>query len=200
MQKEVLILASASPRRSQLLSLVGIPHEVVPSGIEEVEREAANPEDVAMELASLKAWEVARRYKGRWVIGADTVVWIDGRSLGKPTDGKQALEMLQRLQGRVHEVVTGVCLVHEGRGVKRIFFSRTRVRMRSLSPDHLNWYISTGEPLGKAGGYAIQGIGCALIESIDGSYTNVVGLPMAELMVLLEDLGVWTVQGAMNAP
>lgn len=188
-----IILASSSERRRELLALVGIPHEVVPSRIREGEVEAWGEEELAVKLALFKARDVAVRYPDRWVLGADTEVWLEGRPLGKPRDPLEAMGMLEMLQGRVHEVVTGVSLVRLSMDVEKTIFVRTRVEMRSLSRREMEWYVSTGEPLGKAGGYAIQGKGCVLIKAIEGSYTNVVGLPMAEVVELLREAGAWSI-------
>mgnify|MGYP001052749661 CR=1 FL=1 len=188
-----IILASSSQRRKELLSLVGIPHEVVPSRIREGEIGASRAEELAVKLALLKARDVAKRYPDRWVLGADTEVWLEGRPLGKPQDAMEAREMLEMLQGRIHEVVTGVGLVRLSVGVEKTLFVKTRVEMRSLSRREMEWYVSTGEPLGKAGGYAIQGKGCVLVKAIEGSYTNVVGLPMAEVVELLREAGAWSI-------
>lgn len=190
---EGIILASSSQRRRELLSLVGIPHEVVPSLIREKQVEATKAEELAVRLALLKARDVARRYPERWVLGADTEVWLEGKALGKPRDQLEAMRMLEMLQGRVHEVLTGVSLVKLSIGVERSMFVRTKVEMRSLSPREIDWYVSTGEPIGKAGGYAIQGKGCVLVKAIQGSYTNIVGLPMAEVLGLLQEVGAWSI-------
>ena len=164
---------------------------MVPSQVREELLQASDPQEVSMELASLKAREVARSYPSRWVIGADTAVWIDGKPLGKPTGAEDARRMLELLKGRVHTVVTGVCVVRGAWGLEKRCSVSTRVEIRELSPREMDWYISTGEPLDKAGAYAIQGLGSIFVTRIEGSYTNVVGLPLPELALMLRELGAW---------
>lgn len=188
---EKLILASASERRRRLLDLLGIPFQVVPSQVQEDQELASSPQELVLELAALKANQVARAHPDRWVIGADTVVCIDGQVLGKPQGAAHARRMLQMLQGRLHTVVTGLCVVHVHRALQSRCAVSTVVEMQALSAREIDWYISTGEPLDKAGAYAIQGKGAVLIRSIQGSYTNVVGLPLTELILMLRDLGAW---------
>lgn len=186
-----LVLASASQRRRQLMELLGIPFIMAPSQVEETDPGASSPEALVMELSARKAREVAEAYPDSWVIGADTEVCLQNSVLGKPQGISHARRMLQMLQGRHHRVLTGLCVVHARKDLERRSVVATTVKMRPLSPQEIDWYISTGEPKGKAGGYAIQGKGTVLIESIEGSYTNVVGLPLTELVLMLRELGAW---------
>ena len=183
-----LILASASPRRQEMLSSTGIEFEVIPSGVEEIFLRGESPGEHVNRLARMKARKVAEQHRGRWVLAADTIVVIDGRVLGKPQDREEAKEMLRLLNNRVHRVITGYCLLRvpsrrsrEGRVV-------TRVRFKALSSKEIRWYLDTGEPFDKAGGYAIQGKAAFMVKEINGSYTNVVGLPLTEVVEALQEL------------
>ncbi len=184
-----LILASKSPRRYELLRQMGFDFDVIPSRVEEDIVSGEPPDQHVIRLAKAKAYEVGNQYPDRWVIAADTIVYIDGSILGKPKNREEALEMLRLLSGEEHWVLTGFSVRHlaEGRGDERAV--RTAVKVKDLSPVEMEWYVQTGEPFDKAGGYAVQGIGSFMIESIRGSYTNVVGLPVCELMQMLERLG-----------
>lgn len=187
-----LILASASPRRSELLAGLGIPFDVVPSRIDE-ELPGDLPISLAVEdLALRKAREVSGRAAGgRWVLAADTVVLLGTCTMGKPANRGDAQSMLLALSGRTHRVVTGVALL--GPDFLRKLSVGTDVTFQRLSPSLIDWYTSHAEPYDKAGAYAIQGRGAVLVKQIQGSYTNVVGLPMAETAALLEeaDLTPW---------
>lgn len=185
---ERLILASASPRRQQLLRQIGLEFDVVPSEAKEDFIGRESPRDHVLRLAELKARKVGEIYPNRWVIGADTVVSIDGMILGKPQTDREACQMLVTLSGRDHLVVTGVSLRHEAKGKGETIAVETSVRIKALTPEEVKWYIRTGEPFGKAGGYAIQGRGAFMVQRIDGSYTNVVGLPLCELLEILNRL------------
>jgi len=177
-----LILASASPRRDELLTQAGYEFEVVVSEVAEPERAEGEPCDqYVTRAAALKARSVARSYPGTPVLGADTIVVVDDTILGKPEDEAEAEQMLLRLSGRTHEVLTGVALAYLVSGMSlRVTsgVSRTRVTFRALTPDEVTEYVRTGEPMDKAGAYGIQGLGGRLVAGYDGSYTNVVGLPM----------------------
>lgn len=186
-----VILASASPRRRELLSQAGIDFKVFVSEVEEKTDEAA-PEAVVKALAALKAQDVYARVaedrafdlKTSVVLGADTVVCCDGKVLGKPKDVSDAKRMLKLLSGRKHDVYTGVCMIGQnvdGTVFKKNFAGETAVWMQTLTDDMIEWYISTGEPMDKAGAYGIQGFGAVLVRSIDGDYNNVVGLPLTEV-------------------
>ena len=184
-----LILASASSRRKALLEQVGLVIEVMPSGIEEVTRKDENPRDHVLRLAREKTEEVADRFCDRWVIGADTVVVIEGQILGKPRTPDEARAMLTCLSGRNHWVWTGYAIAMIETSAFATHALRTRVSVKRLSEGEIDWYIRTGEPLGKAGAYAIQGMGGFMIEEIEGSYTNVVGLPLCQVLGDLCTLG-----------
>ncbi len=190
-----LILASASPRRKELLALICSQYEVAPSKFDEGQvSDSLDPEERVLQLAKEKACEVADSITDGIVIGADTVVAIDGQILGKPADEADARRMLRLLSGRIHKVYTGVCVIAvENDYCREILDTEcTEVSFSELSDDVIDRYISTGEPLDKAGGYAIQGKGSVLIKGINGCYFNVVGLPIYRLAQLLEDIGVET--------
>ncbi|MBS3907147.1 MAG: septum formation inhibitor Maf [Syntrophaceae bacterium] len=180
-----LILASKSPRRYDLLKQLGLDFEVIPSNVEEDFAQGESPREHVVRLAEAKALDVGNRFPENWVIGADTIVYVDGIILGKPKGCKEALEMLRLISGKEHRVLTGVSVCHLKKGKRECETVETAVRVKALSPVEMDWYISTGEPFDKAGGYGIQGIGSFMIESINGSYTNVVGLPLCELMQML---------------
>jgi septum formation protein len=184
-----LILASKSPRRYELLKQVGLDFEVIPSRVIEDFVQKESPQEHVIRLAEAKARDVASGYPDRWVIAADTIVTINGTILGKPKNREEALEMLLRLSGQDHWVLTGFSVCHLGRGVNDKEAVQTTVRVKPLTTVEMDWYVRTGEPFDKAGGYAIQGIGSFMIESIRGSYTNVVGLPLCELIQMLNRLG-----------
>jgi septum formation protein len=188
-----LILASSSPRRRELLSRLGLTFTILPSGIEESEALPGSPEIIAQEWARRKAQAVAGWMgadEDHWYLGVDTMVVVDGDILGKPASREQAEEFLRRLSGRWHQVVSGYCLVHPPtrRQVQNLVSSR--VLIAALEPDELSAYLDTEEPYDKAGAYAVQGIGAFMVAEIDGSYTNVVGLPLTELVADLRRLGV----------
>ena len=179
MSREPLTLASGSPRRRQLLEMLGIPLRVVPSNVPEIRRPAETALDYVERLAREKALSVP----GRLVLGADTTVVVRDEILEKPVDEADALRMLLKLQGRTHQVMTSVVLVageqlHQATDV-------TNVGFRRMSEDYLRAYVATGEPMDKAGAYGIQGEGGALVAELRGSYTNVVGLPLEETLRLL---------------
>jgi septum formation protein len=195
-----LILASASPRRRELLTLLGLPFEVIPSAYDEkLPERTSDPELLAAELAAGKAAEVAAREPRRVVIGADTLVLLEDRVFGKPANDPDANRMLAELSGKGHRVVTGVCLCPP-RGAAPIRFSQTTlVRFRALLPSEIRAYVATGEPMDKAGAYAIQGAGALLVEAIEGDYNNVVGLPLTQLALHLRALG-FPILGAATSP
>jgi len=187
-----LVLASASPRRKRLLEQVGIPIRVRPSHIEESGVEGVDPEKTVEELAVKKAMGAKdlAEAEGLWVLGADTVVVLGNSVLGKPADAEDARTMLSRLSDREHKVITGFCILSPGthRGVFSSSVT-THVKIKELSPREIEAYIATGEPFDKAGSYGIQGIGAFMVESITGSYTNVVGLPICAVIKALVALG-----------
>lgn len=191
--KHRFILASKSPRRSEMLTKLGLDFDIIPSGAEESPIPGETPEEHVVRLAEAKALDIGSRYPDQWIIAADTIVVIGRSILGKPETESEALEMLGRLSGQEHSVLTGFSVLHFGKRKKEYRAVQTAVRMKTLSPGEMRWYVRTGEPFDKAGGYAIQGIGSFMIESIHGSYTNVVGLPLCELVEALTRLGAMTI-------
>lgn len=185
-----LILASASPRRKALLETLGIPFEIQVSQAEERINEAWSPEEVARQLALLKAESVAGGLTDALVIGADTIVVLGGQILGKPGSKEEAKEMLQKLSNCRHEVITGLALVDTVNGTTNLCHETTSVWFRRLDDQEIDWYIATGEPMDKAGAYGIQGKGAVLVERIEGCYFNVVGLPLTRLYLLLKNKGM----------
>jgi len=188
-----LVLASASPRRQELLRNAGIAFTVQPADIDESPRVGESPVDCAQRLAQEKALAVSRSRPQDCVLGADTIVVVDEKILGKPRDAVDATRMLRLLSGRTHEVITGVCLVGpvgelrtENREL-RTAYETTRVTMCEISDEDISEYISTGEPMDKAGAYAIQGMASRWIPRIEGDYSNVVGLPVALVYGMLQD-------------
>lgn len=184
-----LILASASPRREQLLREMGLTFRVVrPDGVTE-EQTGAAPEVLTMENARRKARAVAARYTDALVLGADTIVVLAGELFGKPRDRAEAQGMLERLAGRRHEVITGVCLIHRALETEVLFADRTGVWMRALTPAQVADYLARINPLDKAGAYAIQEHSAGIVERLEGSYSNVMGLPVERLQATLHKLG-----------
>jgi len=186
--RPVLILASASPRRRQLLAQAGIDFEIVESGVDERREQAEPGPDFALRMACEKALAVSARRTDALVLGADTVVEIDGEILGKPQDPEDARRMLLMLSGQVHRVFTGFALAREGRIVERAAIV-SAVRFRALAAAEIERYIATGEPYDKAGGYAIQGDGGDFIAAVAGSTANVMGLPIDEVLDALRRHG-----------
>lgn len=186
-----LILASASPRRKELIQTFGLPVTIRPSDVDESTPEDWSPAHIVEQLALRKAAAVATTSLiGDIVIGSDTIVVLDKQVLGKPIDRAHAIEMVTALQGREHEVFSGIACIQVEGGKQLINHRRTKVRMKALSPAQVEHYVDTGEPMDKAGAYAIQGIGAMFIEGIEGCYFNVVGLPVAALADMLNELGV----------
>jgi len=188
---QLIVLASASPRRREMLERLGLDFSVVPSRVPEDPFAGETPERHVLRLSEAKAREVAERkgQTGRFFIGSDTIVLRDGVILGKPASAAEAREMLASLSGRSHRVLSGYTVLDRRRALLRSAAVATRVTFRALNEEEIAGYIATGEPFDKAGGYAIQGIGAVLVRGIEGSYTNVVGLPLAELIETLEELG-----------
>jgi septum formation protein len=189
MESQLIILASASPRRQELLSSAGISFEVLPSEVDEEFQEGEAPEEYVARLARRKAEKAGEKHKDRWALAADTVVVIDGRILGKPGGRQEAKEMLGMLSDQEHRVITGFCLSRGDSGKSREGTVTTRVRFKNLSSREIDWYLDTGEPFDKAGAYAIQGKAAFMVKEIRGSYTNVVGLPLTEVIEALQELG-----------
>jgi len=181
-----LVLASASQRRQELLRNAGIAFAVQPADIDESPHDGESPVECAQRLAQEKALAVSRRRPQDCVLGADTIVVVDEKILGKPRDAADAARMLRLLSGRTHEVITGVCLVGPV-GELRTASETTRVTMCEISDDNIKEYIATGEPMDKAGAYAIQGVASRWIPRIEGDYSNVVGLPVALVYRMLQD-------------
>ena len=184
----MLVLASASPRRQELLRNAGIPFEVQPAYIPEDPLPGEDARACAERLAREKALAIAEMRPTDVVLGADTVVVIDGQILGKPTDTADAKRMLRTLSGRQHEVITGICLVASGQW--SVASETTRVTMSAISDAEIADYIASGEPMDKAGAYAIQGVASRWIPRIDGDYSNVVGLPVALVCRMLRQIGL----------
>jgi septum formation protein len=180
-----LILASKSPRRRYLLKQAGLIFSVIPSNIDENRIPRSSPETYVKILSEAKADSVSQKYPQKWVIGADTIVLNNGAILGKPESSDDARTMLQQLSGRTHQVLTGYTIVCKAKNKKFSETVKTDVLFKNLTDEEIEWYIHTKEPFGKAGSYAIQGIGTFLVKSIHGSYTNVVGLPVCEVIEFL---------------
>jgi len=185
----MLVLASASPRRRELLRWLVAEYELDTAEIDESPRPAEPAPALVARLARAKAEAVAARRRGAWILAADTIVEIDGDVLGKPADEREAVAMLGRLSGREHRVFTGFTLLSPD-GDHRSGMVESRVRVRRIDAPRIATYVATGEPLDKAGAYAIQGVGGALVAGYEGSYSNVVGLPLAETARLLAAFGV----------
>lgn len=184
-----IILASASPRRSELLASAGITFAVVPGDIDETPLPGETPVAHVLRLAEGKAREAASRADGRFFIGADTIVLCDGEIMGKPADNADAVRMLRALSGRGHQVITGFTVLDRESGRKVSRCVSTEVTFKLLDEQEISTYVASGCPLDKAGAYAIQGGAAYMVTRIDGSYTNVVGLPLCELVGALRELG-----------
>lgn len=180
-----LILASASPRRKELLENIGLRFRIVVADIEEKIPDEATPEQAVEALALQKAQAVADMNKNSVVIGADTVVVLDGKILGKPKSEDDAIDMLSSLSGRTHTVCTGVAIINGDEA--KSFVEVTEVEFHTLTADEIVAYVKTGEPMDKAGAYGIQGKGCVLVKRINGDYFNVVGLPVSKVYKELGD-------------
>ena len=183
-ERNRLVLASSSPRRAEILTSLGIPFLADPADVDESMCPGESGEDAASRLAAEKAALVASRRPGSWVLAADTLVLLDGDILGKPRDDSEAADMLGRLAGREHRVVTAVRL-RRGPDPGRETRVLSSVRISPLSGEEIRWYVSTREPHDKAGAYAVQGLGARFIEAVSGSYTNVMGLPARAVYELL---------------
>jgi septum formation protein len=183
-----LILASASPRRQELLRFVGLKFKTIPAHVDEDHIEGESPKQHVRRLAREKAQLIARKYPRAWVLGADTIVAIDGLILGKPKNKSQAREMLKKLSGCEHKVYTGFTIAQEASKVCYTNVVLSAVKFKKISPQELEWYVASDEPYDKAGGYAVQGRGAYFIQSIRGSYTNVIGLPLCEVLETLKKL------------
>jgi len=196
MRPPVILLASASPRRSELLRQVGVVHEVRPVDVDESVRDGEAPSAYVLRLAEAKAaalWQRLEPGERRPVLAADTTVALEGEIFGKPGSLAEARAMLGRLSGRTHEVHTAVALLHAGGSGARV--SSSSVSLRELSRAEIDWYWSTGEPADKAGGYAVQGRAAAFISHIAGSYSGIMGLPLYETWELLAPVLGLTAEG-----
>ena len=178
-----LVLASASPRRAELLRRAGIPFEVAPADVDERQHAGEDASTYVQRLAAAKAAHVASTHRGRAVLGADTTVVVDGDVLGKPRDAAEAVAMLERLSGRSHLVLTGVCLIGADGRIETSFASTT-VEFRPVTAAEIERYVASGEPMDKAGAYAIQGGAGGFVTRIEGDYDNVVGLPVALIQAM----------------
>jgi nucleoside triphosphate pyrophosphatase len=184
------ILASSSPRRRELLASIGLDFDVIPSHVPEIHEEGEAPEEYVARLSRDKAGAVAVEHPSRWVIAADTTVLLGEQLLEKPLDEQDAARMLAAIAGKTHTVYSAITLENRSGEYRETRVAESEVRMLSLSSDEISWYVGTGEPMDKAGAYAAQGMGGMFIESIHGSYTNVVGLPLATLFQMLRKAGL----------
>ncbi|MDQ2677144.1 MAG: Maf family protein [Actinomycetota bacterium] len=186
-----LVLASASPRRSELLGRLGLDVVVDPADVDESRLPGESAEEYVLRVSADKAHAVERRHPGVIVVAADTAVVVDGEPLGKPLDSQDALDTLERLSGSAHEVLSSVVVIDPD-GIEHAVLARAVVRMAPTEPAEREWYVATGEPMDKAGSYAVQGIGAFLVEGIDGDPTTVIGLPLRATVDLLRVAGlVW---------
>ena len=185
-----LILASASPRRKEMLTKLGLDFEVLAAEVDEMVQAGEQPEEFVQRVAIEKAIDIAGNHPDAWVLGADTIVVHEDDILGKPRDENDALKVLMRLSGQMHRVYTGFCLRRELENLSVVRVIVTEVYFSPFTEETANAYVVTGEPLDKAGAYGIQGCGGVLVEKINGSYSNVVGLPLAETIEELLHYGV----------
>jgi septum formation protein len=189
-EKPLLILASKSPRRRYLLEQAGLKFLVIPSRIDESKIPLCSPETYVRVLSEAKADDISKKYPEKWVIGADTIVLKNNDILGKPRSKDDARTMLKQLSGQVHQVLTGYAVCCKAKNKMFSETIKTDVLFKNLTHDEIEWYVHTREPFDKAGSYAIQGLGTFLVKSINGSYTNVVGLPVCEVIEFLIKEGV----------
>jgi septum formation protein len=185
-----VVLASSSPRRRELLERAGLQFTIDPSETDEKLDDSRGPEELAKLISSMKARSAAQRHPGSIIIAADTFGVLDGKLLGKPCDAADAQEMLRRMSGKCHLVLTGFTILdsESGKAVSRVV--KTKVYFNELSSGQIDEYVATGEPLDKAGAYAIQGLGAGMVEKIEGDYFNVVGLPVSALARELKKFGI----------
>lgn len=188
--RESIVLASGSPRRKEFLEALGLRFTVAAASIDEMAVTGELAEDFVLRMAEEKAAVVGERFPDSWIISGDTIVCLGNVILGKPTSKENAVELLMQLSGQTHCVRSGFCLWHQRKNIVRVQSVLTSVRFTRFSEQVAKAYVATGEPMDKAGAYGIQGIGGVLVDSINGSYSNVVGMPMAELISVLEDEGV----------
>ncbi len=188
MQK--LILASASPRREKILNKLNLKFTVVPSKIDESIYDHLPPEEMVKELSLLKAKEVSNLVEDTLIIAADTIIVNNGKIMGKPQNNKDAIKMLKELRNGKHTVLTGVAVTSIPEGKKLTVIDKTDVYMSDISDEEINKYVATGEPMGKSGSYAVQGLGSIFVERIEGSYYTVMGLPIHKLAKMLNDFSI----------
>ena len=184
------ILASASPRRKALLQEAGFKFQVITSGVPEDAPDSLSPMQYAMHISALKADAVAALHADAVVLAADTIVVLGSTILGKPTSPDDAIKMLTSLSGNMHEVITAYAVVHKAAAKRLCAHTVTQVMMHKLTDEQILKYVQTGEPMDKAGSYGIQALGGALVKQIDGSYDNVVGLPLSDVIEALKDFGI----------
>lgn len=193
-----LVLASGSPRRHQMLLGLGLDFKIVIPAIDELQQENETAEQLVQRLALQKALTVAGQRSESWVVAADTVVVLDQQVLGKPSDPDDACQMLSQLAGQWHQVLGGVALVNQDKSYRKVAFDSTAVKLLPLEQAQISAYVASGEPFGKAGAYAIQGLAGHFVEQVSGSYTNVVGLNLSLLVSLLMQVGVLEVRGELK--
>lgn len=193
-----LILASSSPRRKILLEQLGVQFEIVTSSISEKVDKNLIPEEVAKSLAYQKAYDVASKMNSGLILGLDTIVVIDNNILGKPKDSSDIYNMLEQLSGKVHQVITGVCLINATDKSFLLDSDVSYIKMRDISRDEIGQYIKSEEPFEKAGSYAIQGLGAVFVEDIKGSYSGIVGLPIFKVYKMLKHYGIDVLGGNNN--
>ena len=181
-----LVLASASPRRAEMLKLLGVDFDRLPGDIDETFLEGETPREHVLRLSEGKAALAARGRPDAWVLGADTIVVVAGEVLGKPGSPAEAKAMLEKLSGREHEVLTGFAIIRQDLGIRVREVVRSTVLFREISGDEMAWYTGTSEPYDKAGAYAVQGMGACFVREIRGSFSNVVGLPLCEVFEALK--------------
>ncbi|MBI5632517.1 MAG: septum formation inhibitor Maf [Nitrospirae bacterium] len=198
-KQRTIILASASPRRKELLALIGLKFRVDVSDYEEDLGLKLRPHELAKYLSLEKARTVAHKYNDAVIIAADTFIVFRGKLLGKPHTEKEAMRMINLLNGRLHSVITGYTVLDTSNGKKSSSAIETKVWFRKMANEELRAYVKTGEPLDKAGAYAIQGIGSLIVKKIEGDYFNVIGLPVASLAVTLKKFGI-DVMGTKGTP
>jgi septum formation protein len=188
--KRMIILASASPRRKELLEKIGLVFKTDPSQYPEDLNSKLNPQDLVLSISEGKARAVAAKYPDAIIIAADTIGVVGNRVIGKPHTSAEAFKMLRMLSGKSHQVITALTVLDSNNNMKVSQTIQTRVYFKELSDDEINAYVKTGEPLDKAGAYAIQGIGSILVEKINGDYYNVMGLPLNALAEILKEFGI----------
>lgn len=180
----MIILASASSRRIDLLKDAGIDFKVIPSNVKEIIDNELSPSDNAMKVALEKANDVYKNNTKSIVIAADTMVVLNNEIFGKPVDSEDAFNMLKKLSGKKHDVITGVAIIYDDK--EDVFYSSTSVKIKDLTDEEINEYVATNEPFGKAGGYAIQGLGKNIVETYEGDFLTIVGLPLMEVVKRLQ--------------